>query len=136
SRQFDESTLRRFRAAIYRQTLLSGSPFDDATAQVQSSPERIGHVELLLSSSSLVQRQQEILLATLMPAIIAMLAGLIISSRMAARLSQPITDLSKLVQRIRAGDYQARGALPLRAELGALQGDINQLAAELERARR
>lgn len=136
SRQFDESTLRRFRAAIYRQTLLSGSPFDDATAGTQSSPERIGHVELVLSSSSLVQRQQEILLATLMPALIAMLAGLIISSRMAVKLSQPITELSMLVQKIRAGDYQARGALPLRAELGALQGDINQLAAELERARR
>lgn len=136
SRQFDESTLRRFRAAIYRQTLLSGSPFDDATAGTQSSPERIGHVELVLSSSSLVQRQQEILLATLMPALIAMLAGLIISSRMAVKLSQPITELSMLVQKIRGGDYQARGALPLRAELGALQGDINQLAAELERARR
>ncbi|MCC1497294.1 ATP-binding protein [Alcanivorax sp. 1008] len=136
SRQPDESSIRRFRAAIYRQTLLPGSLFDDAAATVESSPERIGHVELLLSSSSLAQRQREILLATLMPAVIAMLVGLIISSKMAGRLSHPITSLSRLVQQIRGGDYQARGVLPLNAELGALQGDINQLAAELERARR
>ncbi|MEE4249565.1 MAG: ATP-binding protein, partial [Alcanivoracaceae bacterium] len=135
SQQFDESSLRRFRAAIYRQTLLPGGLFDDVAA-AESSPERIGHVELLLSSSSLAQRQREILLATLMPALIAMLVGLIISSRMAGRLSHPITSLSRLVQKIRGGDYQARGVLPLNAELGALQGDINQLAAELERARR
>ncbi|MDF1629175.1 MAG: ATP-binding protein [Alcanivoracaceae bacterium] len=136
SRQFDESSLRRFRAAIYRQTLLPGSLFDDVAVAVESSPERIGHIELLLSSASLAKRQREILLATLMPAVIAMLVGLIISSRMAGRLSHPITSLSRLVQQIRGGDYQARGVLPLNAELGALQGDINQLAAELERARR
>ena len=135
-RQLDESSLRRFRAAIYRQTLLPGSRFDDSLPAVESSPERVGHVELLLSSASLARRQREILLATLMPAFIAMLVGLIISSKMAQRLSQPITVLSKLVQRIRAGDYQARGDQRLRAELGALQGDINQLAVELERARR
>jgi two-component system, sensor histidine kinase len=136
NRQLDEASLRRFRAAIYRQTLLPGSPFDDSNGSVSISPERLGHVELVLSSASLARRQREILLATLMPALIAMLVGLIISSKMAARLSQPITKLSRLVQQIRAGDYQARGVLPLQAELGALQGDINQLAAELERARR
>jgi two-component system, sensor histidine kinase len=131
----DDPSLRRFRAAIYRQQLLTSGPFD-LEASGQNLPQRIGHVELYLSSAPLAARQREILLATLMPAIIAMLAGLAISSQMARRLSQPITDLSRLVQQIRGGDYQARGVLPLRAELGALQSDINQLAAELERARR
>lgn len=128
--------LRRFRAAIYRQPMLAAGMFDGMDNSAQSAPERIGHVELYLSSAPLAARQREILLATLMPALIAMLAGLAISSQLARRLSQPITDLSRLVQQIRAGDYQARGVLPLRAELGALQSDINQLAAELERARR
>ncbi|MFN3712750.1 MAG: ATP-binding protein [Alcanivoracaceae bacterium] len=133
-RPYDPS-IRRFRAVIYRQPVLSASPFDPLPVLVNGAPERLGHVELLLSSSPLAARQREILLATLMPAIIAMLAGLGIASRMAGRLSRPISDLSRLVQQIRAGDYQVRGVHPLRGELGALQGDINQLAAELERSR-
>ncbi len=128
--------LRRFRAAIYRQPMLAAGMFDGVDSAAQPAPERIGHVELYLSSASLVTRQREILLATLMPALIAMFAGLAFSSKLARRLSQPITELSRLVQLIRGGDYQARGVLPLRAELGALQSDINQLAAELERSRR
>ncbi len=132
----EDPDLRRFRAAIYRQPMLAAGMFDGVDSLAQAAPERIGHVELYLSSAPLATRQREILLATLMPALIAMLAGLAISSQLARRLSRPITDLSRLVQQIRAGDYQARGVLPLRAELGALQSDINQLAAELERARR
>ena len=132
----NDPDLRRFRAAIYRQPMLAAGMFDGGGGSGQAAPERIGHVELYLSSAPLATRQREILIATLMPALIAMLAGLAISSQLARRLSQPITDLSRLVQQIRGGDYQARGVLPLRAELGALQSDINQLAAELERARR
>src|SRR5690606_26846386 len=60
--------------------------------------------------------------------------GFIIAGRMASRLSHPIQMLSSLVQRIRGGEYQARGHLPLRGELAALQSDINQLALEQERA--
>src|SRR5690606_11762941 len=60
--------------------------------------------------------------------------GFIIAGRMASRLSRPIQTLSSLVQRIRGGEYQARGHLLLRGELAALQSDINQLALEQERA--
>lgn len=127
-------SLRRFRATIYRQPILTRDPFTDAALTEQLSPERIGYVDVYLSVLSLQARQREILLATLMPALIAMIAGLIIASQLARRLSRPITELSLLVQRIRSGDYQARGETPLQAELGLLQSDINQLAAELERA--
>ena len=126
-------SLRRFRAAIYRQPMLGPDAFEDAGEP--ALPERIGYVDVYLSAASLQARQREILLATLMPALIAMIVGLVISSQLARRLSRPITDLSRLVQRIRGGDYQARGVAPLRAELGHLQADINQLATELERAR-
>jgi two-component system, sensor histidine kinase len=127
--------VRRFRAAIYRQPLLPSGPFGHDAAVLSASPERVGLVELLLSDAQLAVRQREILLATLMPALIAMLAGLGIASGMARRISQPITGLSRLVQKIRAGDYLARGERPLRGELGALQTDINQLAVELDRSR-
>jgi len=141
--QLERSSLRRFSAAIYRQPLLLDGFFDEpldsaidgASNGLNYTPERVGQVELLLSSASLVKRQQEILLATLVPALIAMLVGLFIATQMAKRLSQPITALSNLVGRIRSGDFQARGELPLRAELGTLQGDINQLAVGLEEAR-
>jgi len=131
---------RFFNASVYRQPMLDmgalgrGS-LDNASEEEPVAPERIGHVELVLSAAPLVARQREILLATLMPAFIAMLFGLGIASKMAGRLSRPITRLSALVQRIRGGDFQARGSDSLRAELAVLQEDINQLAAEQERSR-
>ena len=54
----DDPTLRRFRAAIYRQHLLSSGPFDMDAPEQQSLPERIGHVELYLSSAPLAARQR------------------------------------------------------------------------------
>lgn len=122
---------RRFSAGIYRQPVVVGVPGDD---RVDGSRQRIGKVELVLSDQSIAARQRRILLASVAPAMFALLVGGVIAGRMAQRVSQPIQKLSALVQRIRAGEYQARGTDALRGELAALQSDINQLALEQERA--
>lgn len=126
---------RSFHASVYRQPMLDTGPLVGAFEGESVAPERIGSVELVLSAAPLIARQREILIATLMPAFIAMFFGLAIASRMAGRLSRPITRLSALVQGIRGGDFHVRGSDLLRGELAVLQDDINQLAAELERSR-
>ncbi len=127
-------SVRRFSASVYRQPLQLGGGFSvDAPP---ASPQRIGEVVLQLSDSGIGQRQREILLASVAPAVLALLLGLWIMRRMAVQLSLPIQALSALVQRIRGGEFQVRGKLPLNGELATLQSDINQLATELERSQR
>ena len=137
------ASLREFSAPIVRQPLTLASPDHDAMdpdSLSLSAPaqrrEAVGEVRLGLSGASVARRQREILLASLGPALAAVIAALWIAGRMARFLSDPITRLSRLVRVIRGGGYHVRGATPLRGELGALQQDINELAAALERARR
>ena len=125
---------RVFEAGIYRQPLMVAADMAGGFVPPSSSRQRIGKVEVVLSDASIAARQQEILVASIFPAVFALVVGFIIAGRMASRLSHPIQMLSSLVQRIRGGEYQARGHLPLRGELAALQSDINQLALEQERA--
>ena len=127
--------LRHFHAAVYRQPLTLGTTLGEQPV-VDGLPERIGEVTVGLSDQFVIARQREILLASLAPAVLAILAGLWIARGMAVRLSRPLIELSGLVQKIRGGDYLARGSMPLHGELATLQTDINQLAAELEQARR
>ena len=132
SASFDPSALRYFDAVIYRQPLAMARE----SREVSEPPESIGSVSLALSEASLIARQREILLASLAPAVLAILAALWIARRMARQLSLPILRLSSLVQQIRGGDYHVRGEDSLSGELATLQSDINQLASELGRARR
>ncbi|MDF1820303.1 MAG: ATP-binding protein [Alcanivoracaceae bacterium] len=127
--------VREFHAAIYRQPLAMTAPLGEQSVD-EGVPDRVGEVTVGLSDQFVVARQREILLASLAPAVLAILAGLWIARGMAVRLSRPLIELSQLVQKIRGGDFQARGGMALHGELATLQADINQLAAELEQARR
>lgn len=132
----EASSLRRFRAPIYRQPLVLPSAGSGDLLQLPAQSEVIGEVSLGLSGGSVARRQREILLASLAPALAAVIVALWTAGRMARSLSSPISRLSRLVRVIRGGGYHVRGASPLRGELGALQQDINELASALERARR
>jgi signal transduction histidine kinase/ActR/RegA family two-component response regulator len=132
----DSDDLRFFRADIFRQSVLNPVPDSQASAQNVDAPERIGEVTLALSDASVAARQREILVTSLGPALVAILAGLWIAARLSRNLSDPLTRLSELVRVIRSGDYHVRGSEPLRGEPAALQSDINELAAALEQARR
>lgn len=134
-----QEELRRFRAGIFRQPLAFDSQLGRSLDEVSDGsrrPERIGEVVLGLSDAPVAARQREILLASLGPALAAIIFALWIARRMTRTISGPLGNLSSLVRVIRSGDYHARGRSPLRGELAALQSDINELAAALERARR
>jgi signal transduction histidine kinase/CheY-like chemotaxis protein len=133
-----QGDLQLFRAGIYRQVLSFPDPARDPDSDTQSlqAPKMIGEVTVALSDASVAARQREILYTSLGPAFAAIAIGLWIAARMSRQLSDPISRLSELVRVIRSGDYHVRGSSPLSGELAALQNDINELAAELERARR
>jgi two-component system, sensor histidine kinase len=131
-----QESLRTYRARIYRQPLFFTPEFSDAIPAPPARPEVIGEVSLGLSNASVAARQREILLASLAPAVAAVIVALWIAARLARTISVPINRLSRLVRVIRGGGYHVRGASPLQGELAGLQNDINELAAALERARR
>lgn len=132
----DPDKLRTFTATVYRQPVFlstSDSGKDESTA---TGLQKIGNVSVELSVAAIAARQREIIVASIAPAALALFFGLWIASRLSDRVSKPIQYLSSLVQRIRGGEYQSRGSLDLRGELATLQSDINQLAAEQDRAYR
>ncbi|MCU5787004.1 ATP-binding protein, partial [Alloalcanivorax marinus] len=100
-----------------------------------AEPDRIGEVVLGLSRGRILARQKEILLASLLPALFAVLVGLLSARYLARAIAEPLVHLTRLVRVIRGGDYQARGDRRLDGEMGDLQTNINDLADGLERAR-
>ncbi|MBL7251496.1 ATP-binding protein [Alloalcanivorax sp. C16-2] len=127
----DTGAVLAFHAGIYRQPALVDGGLD----VVRDQPDRIGEVVLGLSRGRILARQKEILVASLLPALLAVVVGLLIARYLARRIAEPVTHLSRLVRVIRGGDYQARGTRLLEGELAALQTNINDLAAGLEQAR-
>ena len=126
---------RSFSASIFSHPLDVGTVLiEDQTLGDVAGPQRIGSVKVNISEASIAMRQREIIVASIAPAVFALLLGLWIARRLADRISSPIQALSAIVQKIRGGDYQIRGQLSLRGELATLQSDINQLAVEQERA--
>ncbi|MCH2559503.1 MAG: ATP-binding protein [Alcanivorax sp.] len=126
-----EGEVLEFRAGIYRQPVLFTG---EAATGVE--PDRIGEVVLGLSRGRILARQKEILLASLLPALFAVLVGLLSARYLARAIAEPLVHLTRLVRVIRGGDYQARGDRRLDGEMGDLQTNINDLADGLERARR
>lgn len=132
-----QESLRTYRARIYRQPLVLAAEMEPVLpVAAPLRPEAIGEVTLGLSNASVAARQREILLASLAPALAAVIAALWIAARLARTIAAPINQLSQLVRQIRGGGYHVRGSQPLQGELAGLQNDINELAAALERARR
>lgn len=133
-----QRALLTFSSRIYRQpvTVPDGGTAVTPAQVVTDTPLPIGEVVVGLSSESVSARQRQILLASLAPALAALLAAFWIAGRLAGTLSTPLAALSRLVRVIRAGGYHVRGTSSLGGELAELQTDINELASALERARR
>src|SRR5690606_26801127 len=78
-----QESLRTYRARIYRQPLFFAPEFSDAIPAPPARPEVIGEVSLGLSNASVAARQREILLASLAPAVAAVIVALWIAARLA-----------------------------------------------------
>lgn len=92
----------------------------------------VGYVELAgkldFGAQSMATARQAFLLAGLGAALLALLAGLLVSQS----LSAPITELAGAVDRMSAGDLQARAPVRRKDEIGQLAGGFNAMAARLQ----
>lgn len=94
----DHSDVLEFHSGIYRQPVSDSGPLKGETTD--SQPERIGEVVLGMSSSRLLARQKEILLASLLPALFAIIIGLWIAHYLARQIASPLGYLSGLLRPI------------------------------------
>ncbi len=131
----ENADIIEFYSGIYRQPVALEAMLDQAEGG-NVKPDRIGEVVLGMSSARLLARQKEILLASLIPALFAMILGLWIAHYLTRQIAAPLGDLSGLLRTLRQGEYSVRGRRRLQGELGELQDNINELAGALESARR
>lgn len=130
-----QQDILEFHSGIYRQPAIENDPLN-VSLTAPAPPERIGEVVLGMSSAKLLARQKEILLASLLPALTAVIVGLWIANYLARQLGSPLASLSSLIRTLRQGNYHVRGSRPMRGEMAELQDDINELAGSLEGAYR
>lgn len=104
--------------------------------KASGADEYLGRVVVGMSDETFTSRQQAILLKATILALFALLLTFFLARQLARRLSQPISEMGKAVEAIKAGDYRTTLPETDTSELGGLARHINNLAEELESASR
>jgi signal transduction histidine kinase/CheY-like chemotaxis protein len=124
-----------FQAPIRRQKIVLDDPFlFQPIHDVSTRDDYMGWVNVHMTTETVSQRQQHLLLRAGLLAIFALACTLWLARRLASSLSKPISALGRAVQAIEKGDYATPLAEPRQRELGDLTRHINQLASALEQA--
>ncbi len=129
SQSKNKGLLRWYQADIIQYDILSD---DDDWFGKDSQEKVLGQVRVGLSEAFMEERQNEILTHALLIAMVAMLISALIAWLSAARLANPITRLSAIVDKMAQGDYSARTDEHASGEVKRLQLGVNTLAAALQ----
>ncbi|HJW81920.1 MAG TPA: EAL domain-containing protein [Acidiferrobacterales bacterium] len=105
-------------------------------ASARTSSRRLGWVSVELSDAATSARARQILLESLVITIVGLLVTAAIAWRLGRSISEPVINLTKVVEKIRAGDLEQRVAVESGGELGSLERGINAMAEGLSAGRR
>lgn len=130
--------VRSFQAAInLQQVSLEGSePFASNNPPASDDTTYLGRVVVGLAEDTFDRRQQGILLKAISISLFALLLTFLLARRLSSQLSTPLSDMSKAVEAIQAGNYQSSLPVPEDPQLGSLAQHINSLASALDHASR
>ena len=115
-------------ADLSEPVLLSGN-VDAAVA----SPV-VGEVLVALSTDSLRAGKNEILLASLLPALVTLALTIFLALQIAGIIVDPVIRLSQVARKIKQNDYTVRVQGTTGGEIGNLETDINDMAIALQEA--
>ena len=131
----------RVQVAEYADTLLYRAPiirteivvddFLEADAGATRS-HVIGWVALEVSRSATIRSQQDAILRGLAILAVGLLLSFYIAWRLGRQITEPILALNRVVGRIGEGHFNERVEETGRAEVGALQRGVNQMASHLQ----
>jgi NtrC-family two-component system sensor histidine kinase KinB len=96
----------------------------------------INQSAIMQKSARAQQAAERMKTAMILAALAALLIGGFLSVTMTSRLLQPLALLTRTLQRIGEGDFDARITIPGRDELAQLAGHVNAMGARLSRYRR
>ncbi|MFA5679137.1 MAG: ATP-binding protein [Pseudomonas sp.] len=131
----DESHLRIFTADIRRQPVpLHYDLFLLNTEDHEQGPEQLGQVEVGLSYQHFIDRQHGILIRSLLFGAVALLAALLLSTRLARALASPLIRMRQAVQALQDGRLDTRLVVTEQSQIGELMSNINRLATTLQQA--
>lgn len=133
----NQEGLQVFVADIMRQRIpLQNDLFllDAPTLNDNAELRYLGQVHVGLSNAAFIQRQQSILIKTLLMAALVLLATLVLAIRLAKALADPMERMGQAVSRLQQGQLDTRLEVDDEHEIGHLMHNINSLAVTLERA--
>ena len=108
-------------------------PFGKPEAARRVAPQ--GFVELQMSRQTLSQQLAQMVLASTLLLLLGCGMGLAVAFWLARKISQPISNISHMVERIGQGELGARLNLNDHDVLGKLKLGLNQMADNVEQAR-
>lgn len=131
----DERHLRTFTAEIRRQQVpVYYDLFLLNSDSVTTAPQQVGSVAVSLSYQHFIERQRGILMRSLLFSAVALLAALLLSTRLARALARPLVDMRNAVRALQEGHLDTRLQVREDSEIGELMSNLNHLAATLQAA--
>ncbi len=114
----------------------TGIPFLD-NAEFQESEQivdTVGWVIVVLSESRKIKKEEQIFLANSMLLLVGFVFTFILARRFGKRISQPILELTQVMEKIQAGDYEARITNTYTGEFNSLAFGLNKLADTIHKS--
>jgi|GEM_PF-248438 len=136
--------LQRSPSSVYQQgrywyfmqpVTMTGISFQDTpelSNDAESLQETVGWVVVVLSELPTVKRQEEILYRGLILISIVFIVAVIVALRYGRKVSQPIQELSRVVQLLQEGRLDTRSDASYAGELETLAKGINRLASRVQ----
>ncbi len=129
-----------FRVPIY-QAALQIEDFEETGAEAnvltfndseEPSPTIIGAVEVELSRASVLLQRSAVIVNGVGLALLCFIGAALLALWMSRSIVEPLTRLTRVVEKIAEGDLSTRANLSSGAELGTLERGVNQMATTLE----
>ena len=127
---YDEAGNERHRATGVASASGGHHDFD---VSITDAGRKIGSIRVRASDAEVWSASRDALWSILSLTLFALLVGLLVSNRIQGVVTQPISDLSLLLRRVREGNhYELRADVRYPDEVGELSEDLNALLAIIE----
>ena len=113
----------------------TGTPIDEYGGRVQQDTV-IGWVRVEISQDEAIRKRKEVLQNGLTIGLLGALVSILIGLRLEKGISKPILDLTIAMERMQAGDLEARADGHAKGELAMLQTGFNELADVIHASQR
>nr|WP_119977410.1 two-component sensor histidine kinase BarA [Shewanella algidipiscicola] len=128
--QFGDSLILRS-PILSSQRELIVSPFDNNANAAQVNSGKLGYIAVLLNKENALLEQHRAAVAAFIMVLIGVQLNLLFTFRLVKNVTQPITDMVRVVAKIREGKLDTRVDGNLIGELDLLKRGINAMASSL-----